>query len=179
MYDQNVATGSRPLSLHETRRVLRTMSSNVPTLRRPAHPIGSCAYRLGSPVAMRLHPHDFFEQKNSRFFCWDIAGLIGLAGSLGSPGFGFASATMTSRCWAIAFCGSGVSHLANAARCRRRRSMWSGPVFVAIAVLGLVYGTSKTSAASWDNLWTAAFFVWGFWFLYDRRRPYRRYRVRR
>ncbi len=176
MYDHTMATGYHLPSLRRTTVTLRTIRHNAPAVRRPTHPIGLHAYRLGSSHDLRLRrSRDRFEQRASRFLGWDVPSLIGLAGSLGSPGFGLLSSTATSRCWAIAIGGSGISHLANAARCRRRRSLWSGPVFVVFAALGLVYGTTATSAASWDNLWTGVFLVWLFWFVFDQRRPHLRY----
>jgi hypothetical protein len=71
-----------------------------------------------------------------------------------------------------------TSHLANAAWCRRRRSLWSGPAFVALAIVGLGWG-SRSTWASWDNVWMTAFIVWLGCYAHDRRRPHRRYRRRR
>jgi hypothetical protein len=85
---------------------------------------------------------------------------------------------MTSRCWAFALGGAGISHLANAAWCRRRRSIWSGPTYLALAAIGLLWGTSS-SWARWDNLWVAAFLMWAVCYTHDLRRPDRRYRPRR
>jgi hypothetical protein len=178
MYDQQVALTRQPTQLHRSLEFARTTGRNVPTIRRPARPAGRNAYCLRSPSqgrALRVHPKDRFERKPSRFWGWDIPAMIGLAGSLGTPGIGLASASMTSACWGIALGGSGLSHMANAVSCRRRRSMSSGLVFVTLAVLGITYGTDSTSAASWDNVWFVAFLVWAFWFLHDRRRPSRRY----
>jgi hypothetical protein len=167
---------------HRTLDLARTTGRNVPTIRRPARPVGRNAYCLQSASpgrAVRVHPGDRFERKPSRFWGWDIPAMIGLAGSLGSPGLGFASASMTSACWGIALSGSGLSHLANAVWCRRRRSMSSGLIFVLLALLGITYGTESSSAASWDNLWSLAFLVWAYWFVHDRRRPWRWYRTPR
>jgi hypothetical protein len=121
------------------------------------------------------NPADRLQRSWTRRLCWDFPAIVGLAGSLGSPGLGIASAAVTTRCWAFALGGAGVSHMANAAWCRRRRSLWSGPVFVLLAVLGLTSGQSA-SWRSWDNLWVVAFIVWAYWFAHDRRRPDRRHR---
>jgi peptidoglycan/LPS O-acetylase OafA/YrhL len=129
----------------------------------------------GGPVVRNRA--DRLQRRWTRRLCWDFPACVGLVGSLGSPGLGIASATMTTRCWAFALGGAGVSHMANAAWCRRRRSLWSGPVFVALAVLGLTAGQGATWR-SWDNLWVVAFTVWVFWFAHDRRRPDRCYRPR-
>jgi hypothetical protein len=162
-------------SLHKSHFTVRTIGHNVTTLSRPTRQLERSAYRLGVRHAYRgPHPLDRFEQRETRFIGWDIPSPFGLAGSLGSPGFGVVSASVTSVCWAIAFGGSGLSHLRNGVRCRRRRSLWSGPLFVAIALLGLGWGTGD-SVVMWDNLWVGAFVVWSFWFVHDRRRPHRRY----
>jgi hypothetical protein len=176
MYHQYMALQRQLDSFQRTRFAVRTIGHNVPTLSRPTRHFERDAYRLASGRAHRgIHPLDRFERKQTRFFGWDIPALIGLSGSLGSPGLGFASATMTSICWALALGGSGVSHITNGVRCGRRRSLWSGPVFVMIGGAGLVWGTGR-SLAMWDNLWAVAFVVWSYWFLHDRRRPHRRYR---
>jgi hypothetical protein len=124
------------------------------------------------------HPADRFERRRTRRIGWDLPSLVGLAGSIGSPGLGLTSAAMTSRCWAFALGGAGVSHLANAAWCRRRRSIWSGPAYLTLAGLGLLWGMTS-SWARWDNLWVTAFVVWLGCYSHDRRRPHRLYRRRR
>jgi hypothetical protein len=166
-------------TFQRTQFAVRTIGHNVPTLSRPTRHFELRAYRLASTHAHRgPHPIDRFERKESRFVGWDVPALIGLAGSLGSPGLGFASANVTSACWAVALGGSGLSHISNGVRCGRRRSLWSGPVFVIIGGLGLMWGTGR-SMAMWDNLWVVAFMVWSFWFLHDRRHPHRQYRSHR
>jgi hypothetical protein len=163
-------------TFHRTRFAVRTIRHNVPTLSRPTRHFARNAYRLSAARAHAgPHPLDRFERRESRFIGWDVPALIGLAGSLGSPGLGFASATMTSTCWAVALGGSGLSHITNGVRCGRRRSLWSGPIFLTIGALGLMWGTGR-SWAMWDNLWLVVFMVWSFWFLHDRRRPHRQYR---
>jgi hypothetical protein len=125
---------------------------------------------------------DRFERTGSRFVGWEVPSLIGLAGSLGSPGLWLISASATSRCWVVALGLSGLSHSLNGVISQRRRSRWSGPVFVTLAVLGVVHGSPGSSTPSWiswiswDDIWIAAFVTWSFWFVHDRHRPSRRYR---
>jgi hypothetical protein len=129
--------------------------------------------RNSRPIAHR--PADLFEQRRPRFYGWELPSLIGLAGSLGSPGLHVTSSSMTTICWAVGLGCAGASHVTNAVRCQRWRSIWSGPAFIILAAVGLFWGT-KSSALSWDNIWTVACAVWLWSRGFELWRPHRRYR---
>jgi hypothetical protein len=163
------------MTYQQVRASTNSLAFNMVTVRRPTTQLTTSAFCLTNPRShIQPRTSDLFEQQVSRFVCFDAPALVGLAGSLGSPGLGVFSASMTFTCWAFALGLSGISHFANGIRSRRRKSLWTGPMYISLSLLGIQFGAGL-SAAKWDNIWLAAFLVWGFWSVRDRRLPHRRY----
>lgn len=111
-----------------------------------------------------LQSKDWVSHARSHAVAWGLPGLLVIAGSLLYP-------SMKAAIWVGALVWMGVACLANAARCRRTHCYFTGPYFLALAVVAALHGFKIIRLGTSGWLWLGLMIVAGggiLWFLTER-----------
>ena len=108
---------------------------------------------------------DWVARPGTYFLAWGLPTLALIAGI-------FLPAPLRTPVWVLALVWKGLACLINARRCRRTHCRYTGPFFLALAVLVLLHGTGTLSLGADGWLWLGAVLVVGtagIWWASERR----------